>query len=294
MQSPTTIAVIGTGRMGGGIACNLAKQFTVTVFDTSEAAVERCVDAGATAATSAAEAVEAAELVITSLPLPQHVLETFAMLAPVMQPGTICMDVSTVDPTTAVTLEASLEKDGHHFVACPLGKGPAQADAGELPLFIGGKEAPVEALADVFSCIGAEQYRMGGVEAATMFKLVSNLIGMTNLAVLAEGYLLCRRAGVTDEGFQQALADTGGWSYQAQLRLPWMMENDFRQRFGVKLGLKDLRLAVDQASQWQIPVPVGAMGMSQLANAAVHGFGDDDVNAILKVLDPKGEVLGHE
>ena len=127
-----------------------------------------------------------------------------------------------------------------------------------------------------------------------MFKLVSNLIGMTNLAVLAEGYLLCRRAGVTDEGFQQALADTGGWSYQAQLRLPWMMENDFRQRFGVKLGLKDLRLAVDQASQWQIPVPVGAMGMSQLANAAVHGFGDDDVNAILKVLDPKGEVLGHE
>ncbi|MDU7361178.1 MAG: NAD(P)-dependent oxidoreductase [Propionibacteriaceae bacterium] len=294
MQKPTTIAIIGTGRMGGGIACNLAQQFTVVVYDLSEAAIQRCVDAGARAAATTVEAVLNADLVITSLPLPKHVLAAFAEITPHLRPGTICMDVSTVDPSTAATLEHQLEESGHHFVACPLGKGPAQADAGELPLFIGGKKEPIDALEDVFTCIGAEQYRMGGVEAATMFKLVSNLIGMTNLAVLAEGYLLCKRAGVTGDAFQTALADTGGWSYQAQLRLPWMMAGDFNQRFGVRLGLKDLRLAVDQASQWGIPTPVGALGMSQLASAAAHGYDEEDVNAVLKVLDPRGEVLGCE
>ena len=73
-----------------------------------------------------------------------------------------------------------------------------------------------------------------------------------------------------------------------------MMAGDFNQRFGVRLGLKDLRLAVDQASQWGIPTPVGALGMSQLASAAAHGYDEEDVNAVLKVLDPRGEVLGCE
>lgn len=294
MQNPTMIAVIGAGRMGGGIARNLAKQFNVRVFDLDTSAVQRCVEQGATSASSVTDAVTGAQLVITSLPLPQHVLATVAEFTPYLAPDTICMDVSTVDPSTASTLEHTLREAGHHFVACPLGKGPAQAEAGELPLFIGGEDEAIDALAEVFACIGAEQYRLGGVEAATMFKLVSNLIGMTNLAVLAEGYLLCRRAGVSDVGFQQALADTGGWSYQAELRLPWMIAHDFEQRFAVKLGLKDLRLAIDQGAQWEIPTPVGAMGMIQLANAAAHGFADNDVNAVLKVLDPLNEVLNHE
>lgn len=294
MQAPTKIAVLGAGRMGGAIACNLAKEFTVTVFDPSDTAVRRCVDAGASRSASAAEAVDGVDLVITSLPLPEHVLDTYAEIAESLAPGTICMDVSTIDPATAVKIERTLQDHGHHFVACPLGKGPAQADAGESPLFLGGDAAAIEALEAVLDCIGAEQYQLGGVEAATMFKLVSNLVGMTNLAVLAEGYLLCRRAGVSDADFTKALADTGAWSYQAELRLPWMMAGDFDQRFGVKLGLKDVRLAVDQAAQWGLPAPVGAMGMSQLASALAHGYGDDDVNAVLKVLDPNGEVRGDE
>lgn len=296
MKAPTRIAVIGAGRMGGAIARNLAGQesFSVVVHDPVQAAMQRCVDAGATPAESAVAAVAGAELIITSLPMPAHVLMTVSEVLESLTANTICMDVSTIDPYTADELERLLEAAGHHFVACPLGKGPAQAEAGQSPLFIGGKDEPVEALSAVFDCIGAEQYRLGGVQASTMFKLASNLIGMTNLAVLAEGYLLCRRAGVPDDAFTAALADTGGWSYQAQLRLPWMMQGDYDARFAAVLGLKDLRLAVDMAAQWGIPAPVGAMGMSQLANVVAHGHGDLDVNAVLRVLDPLGEVLGDE
>lgn len=294
MKSPTKIAVIGAGRMGGAIARNLAKKYTVVVYDPSAEAVQSCVDAGATAAASLTDAVRDQDLVITSLPMPEHVLEAVNTMLEHLEPGTICMDVSTIDPATATKLEAALEAEGHFFVACPLGKGPAQAVSGDSPLFIGGRDEPVEALAGVFECIGAEQYLLGGVEGATMFKLASNLIGMTNLAVLAEGYLLCRRAGVTAEAFTAALADTGGWSYQAELRLPWMIAGDFDPRFAVNLGLKDLRLAVDIASRWGIPAPVGAMGMTQLASAAAHGYGNLDVNAVLRVLDPESKVLAND
>lgn len=290
MEAIRTIGIIGVGKMGGGLARNLARdpRFEVTVFDLSADAVAACTAVGASAAGSAAEAASARDLVITSLPMPAHVAATWTAIAPRLAPGAICMDVSTIDPTTARTVADALAEAGHPFVTCLLGKGPAQAEAGEVPLFVGGDADALDALDEVFAVVGDGVHKLGGVEAATAFKLVSNLIGMANLAVLAEGYELCRRAGVTPDAFTAALADTGGSSYQSMLRLPWMIEGDFAPRFPVALGLKDVRLAVDMAGEWGIAVPVGAAAMSQLASAVAHGWGGDDVNAVLKVVDPSG------
>lgn len=286
MQTPHRIAVIGLGRMGGGIARNLARRpgFEVVVFDLDPASIDRCVEVGASAAASAADAVGGVQLVLTSLPLPAHVREVYAEIEPHVSRDTILVDTSTIDPQTSGEIADRVGRD--RFVACLLGKGPAQAEAGEVPLFVGGPEPALDALTPVFDCIGATVHRLGTVEAATAFKLVSNLIGMTNLAVLAEGYTLCRRAGVGDDAFAAALADTGGWSYQAEVRLPWMTAGDFAPRFSVALGLKDLALAVGMASQWGVATPVGAAGMSQLASAVAHGHGGDDVDAVLRVVDP--------
>jgi 3-hydroxyisobutyrate dehydrogenase len=255
------------------------------VYDLDRAAIDRCVDVGATSAANAADAASGAQLVVTSLPLPRHVRSVVAELAPQLAPDAIVMDTSTIDPETAGGIAELIGRD--RFVACLLGKGPSQAEAGEVPLFVGGPAAALDALAPVFDCVGATVHRLGTVEAATAFKLVSNLIGMTNLAVLAEGYTLCRRAGVDDDAFAAALADTGGWSYQADVRLPWMMADDFAPRFSVALGLKDLALTLGMAAQWGVAAPVGAAGMSQLASAASHGHADDDVVAVLKVVDPR-------
>lgn len=288
METPRRIAVIGVGKMGGGLARNLARHgdFEVTVFDLDADAVARCIEVGARAAATPGEAAAGAQLVITSLPMPADVLETYGVVAPMLEPGAIAMDVSTIDPETARIVADSLID--HSFVSCLLGKGPAQAEAGEVPLFVGGDQEALDALGPVFDCIGDTVHHLGTVEAATAFKLVSNLIGMTNLAVLAEGYALCRRAGVSDEAFTTALADTGGWSYQADVRLPWMIDGDFAARFPVALGLKDLALTLQMAARWGIGAPVGAAGMSQLAAAAAHGWGGDDVDAVLKVVDPLG------
>lgn len=281
-----TIACIGVGRMGGGIAKNLSRdeRFDVRVSDPSEAAVAACVEAGATAAGSLGELLDSADLVITSLPQPETVVAVHEENRASSPEGTIWMDVSTIDPTTARRLADGAAADGHRFVACPLGKGPAQAEAGALPLFVGGDDGAVAELADVFECIGDEVHHLGGVEGATAFKIVSNLIGMTNLAVLAEGYEICRACGVGNEAFSESLRDTGAWSYQAELRLPWMQAGDFENRFGVDLALKDLRLAVDVAARRGIPTPVGAAGLMQLAQAHARGMGGLDADAVYRTV----------
>ena len=261
-----SIAVIGAGMMGGGIARNLAADgsFSVTVFDFDPNRVQRCVEAGAQAAGSVSEAVAGADLVITSLPLPETVYSVVQDNLKASAPEAIWMDVSTIDPGTGRKLEDLLTVADRRFVACPLGKGPAQAEAGTLPLFVGCDK-------DLL---------------ATTFKIVSNMVGMANLAVLAEGYALCRRCDVGDDDFVDALRDTGAWSYQADIRLPLMINGDFATRFAVDLALKDVRLAIDVAARRGLPVPLGAAGLSQLAAAHSHGWGSEDVDAILNVIEP--------
>jgi len=133
--------------------------------------------------------------------------------------------------------------------------------------------------------MGEKTYRFASVEAATTFKLVSNLVGMTNVAVLAEGLAIAARAGIDPGDFAAALADTGAASFQSELRLPWMIDRDWASRFGVDLAAKDVRLAVASAAVWKIPTPVGSAALGQLMASALQGWGGEDVVAIAKLVD---------
>jgi 3-hydroxyisobutyrate dehydrogenase len=280
------IACIGVGNMGGAVARRLAGgDFDVTVQDPSAAAVERCVQGGAVAATSLASAVADADLVLTSLPTPELVVSTVAAVVDSVRPGTVVMDISTIDPQTARALADRCAGAGLPFVACPLGKTPAHAAEGTIPLFAGGDEEALARIGPVLDWMGEKTYRFDSVEAATTFKLVSNFVGMANVAVLAEGLAIASRAGIDDAAFAQALADTGATSFQSELRLPWMIDRDWTSRFGVDLAAKDVRLAVGSAAVWKIPTPVGSAALAQLMAAATEGWGGEDVVSIAKLVD---------
>ncbi|MDR2974761.1 MAG: NAD-binding protein, partial [Propionibacteriaceae bacterium] len=124
------------------------------------------------------------------------------------------------------------------------------------------------------------------VEGATIFKLISNHIGMTNLVVLAEGYALACRAGIDADTFTSALKTTGAWSTQADLRLAGVASGDHTTRFAVDLAQKDLRLATDAAARWHVPSPVGAAALSVFSAASTAGHGGEDASAVIEALDP--------
>ncbi len=56
----------------------------------------------------------------------------------VLPAGATIIDVSTLDPHTARQLATAAEERSLHFLACPLGKGPAQVAEGTGPVFAGG------------------------------------------------------------------------------------------------------------------------------------------------------------
>jgi 3-hydroxyisobutyrate dehydrogenase-like beta-hydroxyacid dehydrogenase len=284
-----TIGFIGVGRMGGGLARNLIRAGKeVLVFDLSPEAVQKTVSAGAAGkAVKQVQDMAGADVVFTSLPLPGDVegvmLGKVGMLN-LMKPGSTYIDVSTIDPWTARKLSDAAEARKIHFLECPLGKTPAHAEKAQEPVFVGGKKEVFEKMKDILKIIGAPVVYLGEVEASSAFKLISNLIGMTNLAVLAEGIRIGEKAGIEKKTLIELLADTGGKSFQLEVRGPWIANGDFANRFGLDLALKDVRLGCEMAEAWGNDAKTMKVALEYFRAGSAKGFGKEDCNAIYKVI----------
>jgi len=283
------IGFIGVGAMGGGLARNLIRAGKqVLVFDLNPEAVKRTLEAGSTGKAAAElQELAPADVVFTSLPLPQHLEETMLGengLLKAMKPGAAYIDVSTIDPQTARKLSDAAEAEDVKFLECPLGKTPAQAETAEEPIFAGGNKNVFEELKPILETIGAPVYYMGEVEAACALKLISNLIGMTNLAVMAEGIRIGEKAGIEPKFLLELLDDTGAKSFQMDVRGPWIVAGDFASRFGLDLALKDVRLGCEMADAWGVAPKTMKVALEYLKAASSAGYGKEDCNAMYKII----------
>ena len=281
---------IGVGAMGGGLARNLIRAGKeVLIYDINPGAVKRTLEAGSTAkaATDLHELV-VADVVFTSLPLPRHLKETMLGengLLKKMKSGAAYIDVSTIDPQTARILSDAAKAEGLKFLECPLGKTPAQAETAEEPIFVGGSKEVYGEFKELLEIIGSPVYYIGDVEASCALKLISNLIGMTNLAVLAEGLRIGEKAGIDSKYLLELLEDTGAKSFQMDVRGPWIAAKDYTSRFGLDLALKDVRLGCEMAEAWGNDAHTIKEALAYFEKASKEGLGSEDCNAIYKIIN---------
>ena len=280
---------IGVGRMGGGLARNLIRAGKeVLVYDLNSEAMQKTIEAGTTGKVAKnIKDLSVSEVVFTSLPLPRDIEEVMLGkegLLNFMKEGSTYIDVSTIDPRTARKLSDAAGARKIHFLECPLGKTPGHAAKAEEPIFVGGEKEVYEKMKDILKIIGSPVVYLGEVEASAAFKLISNMIGMTNLAVLAEGIRLGEKAGIEMNMFLELLNDTGGKSFQLEVRGPWIAKGDFANRFGLDLALKDVRLGCEMAETWGNDAQTMKVALDYFRKASSEGFGKEDCCAIYKVI----------
>src|SRR5690606_27380436 len=133
------IAFIGLGHMGGPMAVNLHKAgHQVKAFDLSQDALAKARAEGLTIASSAEDAVQGAEAVVTMLPASQHVEGLFlgkdgqgGLLAHIAK-GTLVIDSSTIAAATSQKVAKAAEAAGIAFIDAPVSGGTGGAIAGTL------------------------------------------------------------------------------------------------------------------------------------------------------------------
>jgi 3-hydroxyisobutyrate dehydrogenase len=108
------------------------------------------------------------------------------------------------------------------------------------------------------------------------------MISITTRIVLAEALTLGVKAGVDAEVLRQAVED-GSFGQGNLLRqtIPNVVfKGDWENvGFALDLSLKDIRLALALAEEFEVPLQMGALAASEVEAAVAEGFGAYDSSA---------------
>ncbi|WP_345797930.1 3-hydroxyisobutyrate dehydrogenase [Castellaniella sp. MT123] len=288
------IGFIGLGHMGGPMAQNLLKAgHSLKVFDLMPEALKAAIQAGATAVSSAAEAVAGVDLVVTMLPASRHVeglyLGKGGLLESIAK-GTLVLECSTIAPESARKVSKAAAEHGIPMLDAPVSGGTAGAAAGTLTFIVGGATADLQAAMPYLQVMGKNIFHAGEAGAGQVAKICNNMLLGIQMAGTAEALALGVANGLDPKTLSDIIAKSSGRNWATELYNPWpgVMANapashDYEGGFGVDLMLKDLGLAAEASMQTRATTPLGELARNLYALHSTQGNGKLDFSSILKL-----------
>ncbi len=281
------IAVLGMGQMGSGMAARLAEAgHDVVGYDINAATRAALTKTGVAMADSIKAALGGREIVLTSLPDPNAVRAAWlgeGGLVASADPGSLCIELSTIDPATMREVGEAAAKRGLDVVDCPVSGSPAEARLGKLVLIAGGERQTVNRAEPILLSLGETWKYTGGVGTAKVVKLVNNMMSMGNVLIACEAFALGTAAGVEAETLYDVLSVSGGRSHHFTKRFPNALKNNFDPGFKMELGEKDLALAIDLGRTTKMPTPGASTVRELFALALSEGYRGRDIVALLRM-----------
>jgi len=291
------VAFIGLGNMGGSMALNLMKAgHTLVVHDIRKEAGAPHIAQGAKWAETVRDAASQGELILTSLPGPPEV-EAVALgpggILEAAQPGSVFADLSTNSPTVMRRIYAAFKAKGIHVLDSPVSGGAIGAKRGTLQVMVGGDEGIYNEVKGVLGAMGNNIGYMGAIGSGCIAKLVHNMISIVSRHLIAEGFTLGVKAGVKPEALLEAIR---GASFGQGLILSHMIpdvvfKGEFDNvRFALKLARKDVGLATALAREYDVPMPLAAVGEQIMMEAMARGWGERDSTSPWELQEEKAGV----
>lgn len=195
------IAFLGTGAMGSAMIKNYLKGgHQVTAYNRTIEKVRPLESLGAKAAETPKEAVEGADIIISSLMNVDACRATWTgvngALSGNFNPDAYAIEASTSTVDWIHELKGLTEEKGLRFLDCPVAGRPEAANAGTLRIYAGGAKEDVDALRPVLEAISSTVTHFGPVGSGLTFKLIYNIMGACQVAATAEGLAACEAAGI--------------------------------------------------------------------------------------------------
>ncbi len=282
-RTTPVIAFLGTGRMGGPMAANLARAgFEVRAWDRTASHAAALAGDGATAAASPAEAVRGAGILITMLadgPATEQVWNGPDGLS-AAGPGLIWVQMATVGLEWTQRFANTAARYGVHFFDAPVSGSQGPAQAGELTILASGPHWMAEAVTPVFEVLGRATTWLGPAGNGTRAKLVLNNWLADITETTAETLSFARQLGLDPAAIVDLLESTPLGSPYAMQKARTMLAGDFTPAFALKHALKDADLAAQAAQESGAELTLTSALLPRWRRAVASGHADDDLAAI--------------
>ena len=277
------IGMIGLGIMGKPMAKNLLKAgYDLTVSDLSPSSVEELVACGAKSADNA-EIGQNCDLVLTMVPNSPQVKAVMLGedgVASHMKPGSVFIDMSSINPVASKEIAAALAEKGIEMLDAPVSGGEPKAIDGTLSFMVGGKQEIFDKYKPILEAMGTSVVRCGDVGAGNTTKLANQIIVACNIQAVAEALVLAQKAGVDPQLVFEAIRGGLAGSTVMNSKAPMMIAGIDKPGFKIDLHIKDLNNALDCAHTVGAPVPMTAAVQEILQWLHSHDGGQKDHSAI--------------
>jgi 3-hydroxyisobutyrate dehydrogenase len=277
------VGVIGLGKMGLPIARNLLER-GFEVIGYRRAGSPELAAAGGTVVASAAEVAAAADVIVSILPDEAAVAEV--VLGPTgtltaLRPGTVHIEMSTIDVTAKGRLRAAVVKSGGDLLDAPISGSPGMVAPRLATTFASGELASVEAVSPVLDALSGPWVYAGAFGAGAHLKYVSSLLVAVHTAAAAEAIVLARRSGLDLDLVQRTLDNSIASSAILKQRGPAMRARTWTPAPG---PVDTLHPILDQVEEYAaglgLTTSVFGAAKTIFDKAVADGWGELDIAAV--------------
>jgi 3-hydroxyisobutyrate dehydrogenase len=287
------LGFIGLGAMGLPMVRHLlAAGHHVTVASRSQGPVDAAVAEGAVDRVSpAGVAAAASDVIVLCVPDSPDVVQVVGDLLPALQPGTIVVDCSTIDPDVERAQHERVAVAGGRYLEAPVSGGTAGAIKGTLTLMVGGDAAVLDDARPALEPFAGRIVHIGEPGLGQVVKLCNNLIFAAQMVATAEATALAVRNRADLAKLHEVLVHSTGDCMAVRTRLPVAgvvpdspASNDWVPGFMSVLMAKDLDLALAAGARAGVPMTATASARQLLTSAITAGYGREDFSALAKVV----------
>jgi 2-hydroxy-3-oxopropionate reductase len=282
----STIAFIGLGIMGAPMAEHLVKAgHTVIGFNRSPSPVERLVAAGGRGASSVAEAVRDADVIITMVPDSPDV-EGLALgdggVYANARPGAIHIDMSSIRPDVSAQLAEAGKAAGVRVMDAPVSGGETGAIEGTLSIMVGADRGDFDQVKPILDAMGTTVVLVGPPGSGQTVKAANQLIVAGTIELVAEAIVFLRAYGVDTEAAVAVLAGGLAGNRILERKAANMLAGNFEPGFRIDLHHKDMGIVTAAARERDVVIPLGALTAQLVSAVRAQGDGNLDHSALLR------------
>lgn len=255
------IGFVGLGRMGFALANSLLRNGEIIhVYDIDPSSAEKLEEKGAIVEHNVASLSHGVDLVITMLPGPKQVIEVALGDEGViknLKPGSLYIDMSTVDVATVDMLNSACTASGIIFGDAPVGRLALHADKGESLFMLGMDEQYLPMVEPVLYKMGTTIYHCGKAGSGTRTKIINNMMVLCYCQINSEALVLAKSLGLNLHKTFDVLTNTT--ASNGQLKEKWpkkVLAGDLTPGFDITLGYKDISLASSAGAATRTALPV--------------------------------------
>jgi 3-hydroxyisobutyrate dehydrogenase len=286
-----TVAILGLGTMGMGMAKNLLKAgFTVHAYNRTRSKAEPLFSQGATIHDTPANAARGADIMIAMLSDDNASRAAWTGTQGALsaaKPGAVLIDSSTITPGWAEELDQVTHKEGLEFLDAPVTGSRVQAEGGQLTFMVGGDVQTLERVRPALEAMGQSIIHLGPVGSGARLKLINNFLCGVQIASLAEAFVWIERSGLNrDQALEFLKRGAPGSPLLAAISAR-MVEATYGVNFLLPLMKKDMQYAQADAKTLGVELRTAVTAESRFQDALQAGFGEKDMSAVVEPVRAK-------